>query len=511
MMTGCSQQLTLWNLGPQQVTVTFQGGRIVSDAGLLGIRKLDKGLGVLSLLAERLPDPRTQSLVVHSRETLFTQQVYQILAGYPDCNDAQTLRNDPLFHTLLDLPAEEDAKPLASGSTLARFAQAYTRRDGELPLEERPVLLEVAAAQNQRLKILNDYLPELFIRTRRARPACIILDIDASDDPTHGQQVLSFYHGYYEQHQYFPLYVFDGTTGFPLAAWLRPGTVHASCGAIDTLKAIIDPLRRAWPGITILVRGDGGFAVPAVYEFCEAEGLLYAFGYSTNAVLTRRTDAIAADLETYYHFYGERDPHVQRFEVFEDYQASEWTRPRRIVAKVADQSPRDKSAFRGHQHVGTSARPLSGILRTTRRRAGTADRRVEERLVGGPLVVSSFPRQLLEAAGTRNGVCFGDLASRSDGRDPRDCQGPSEHLANEAVESRSHRQDQRAPHLVSLLGNLAASESVAARLCGHRRVRGTSPASPTRKSDHTWHASSSAHVTFPTTAGPFTAARAKGT
>lgn len=334
MMTSCFQQLTLWDLGPQQVTVAFQGGRIVSDAGLLGLRKLDKELGVLARLAERLPDPRTQSLVVHSRETLLTQQIYQILAGYPDCNDAQALRHDPLFHTLLDLPAEQDAKPLASGSTLARFAQAFTRREADLPLEERPVLLEVAAAQNQRLRILNDYLPELFIRTRRSRPAHVILDIDASDDPTHGQQVLSFYHGHYDQHQYFPLYVLDGATGFPLAAWLRPGTVHASCGAVDTLRTIVEHLRRAWPGITILVRGDGGFAVPGIYEFCEAQGLLYAFGYSTNAVLTRRTDAIADDLETYYRYYGERDPHVQRFDVFEDYQAGDWTRPRRILAKV---------------------------------------------------------------------------------------------------------------------------------------------------------------------------------
>src|ERR1022692_4510410 len=144
MMTDCLQQLTLWDLGPQQVTVTFQGGRLVSDTGLHGMRKLDKELGVLSLLAGRLPDPRMQSLVVHSREALFTQQVYQILAGYPDCNDAQTLRIDPLFHTLVDQPADEDAKPLASGSTLARFAQAFTRREAELPLEERPVLLEVA-------------------------------------------------------------------------------------------------------------------------------------------------------------------------------------------------------------------------------------------------------------------------------------------------------------------------------------------------------------------------------
>ena len=333
-MTGCLQQLTLWNLGPQQVTVTFQGGRIVSDAGLLGIRMLDKELDVLSVLGARLPDPRAQKSVVHSRETLLTQQVYQILAGYPDCNDAQTLRHDPLFHTLLDRPAEDDAKPLASGSTLARFAQAFTRREAELPLAERSVLGEVASAQNQRLKILNDYLPELFVRTRRERPAFVILDLDASDDPAHGQQVLSFYHGYYEQNQYFPLYVFDGITGFPLAAWLRPGAVHASCGAVDILQGIVAALRCAWPNLTILVRGDGGFALPAMYEFCEAEGLLYAFGYSTNAVLTRRTDAIANDLELYYRYYGERDPHVQRFEVFEDYQAEGWSRPRRIVAKV---------------------------------------------------------------------------------------------------------------------------------------------------------------------------------
>jgi hypothetical protein len=334
MRTGCLEQLTLWDLGPQQVTVTFQGGRLVSDAGLLAMRMLDKELGVLSVLGARLPDPRSQKAVLFSRETLLTQQVYQILAGYPDCNDAQTLRNDPLFQTLLDRSAEEDAKPLASGSTLARFAQAFTRRDAELPLEDRPVLREVASAQNQRLKILNDYLPELFVRTRREQPHFLILDLDASDDPAHGQQVLSFYHGYYEQNQYFPLYVFDGTTGFPLAAWLRPGTVHASCGAVDILQDVVTALRRAWPHLTILVRGDGGFATPAMYEFCEAQGLLYAFGYSTNAVLTRRTDAIANDLELYYHYYGDRDPHVQRFEAFEDYQAADWTRPRRIVAKV---------------------------------------------------------------------------------------------------------------------------------------------------------------------------------
>jgi hypothetical protein len=119
-----------------------------------------------------------------------------------------------------------------------------------------------------------------------------------------------------------------------LAAWLRPGTVHASCGAIDVLEIIVNHLRRAWPNVTILVRGDNGLAVPGMYEYCEAEGLLYAFGYATNDVLEARTHSLLADLQVYYHWYRHREPEVQRFEVIEDYQAGTWSRPRRIVAKI---------------------------------------------------------------------------------------------------------------------------------------------------------------------------------
>jgi hypothetical protein len=333
MSTDCSQQLTFWEMGTQQVTVDFAGGRVVTDTGLLPIRLLDKELSVLATIAQRLPDPRAQKFVTHSREALLTQEVYQILAGYADGNDAQVVRRDPLFQTLVDVPPD-DERLLASGSTVNRFHQAYTRRQAELPLEERPVLREVDAAQSQRLQILNDYLPELFIRTRRKPPRYIILDIDPSDDPTHGQQVLSFFHGYFDQYQYFPLFVFDGETGFPLAAWLRPGTVHASCGAVSTLRRIVGALRAAWPDVVILVRGDTGLAVPEVYEFCEAEGLLYVFGFASNAVLKEGTDPALSDLQTYYAFYQHREPEVQRFEVIEDYQAEGWSRPRRIVAKI---------------------------------------------------------------------------------------------------------------------------------------------------------------------------------
>src|SRR5947209_8766264 len=179
------QHFTLWNVGSQQLHVAFDGGRIVSDAGLLAVRALERPLRVIADLAGRLPDPRSPKFIQHSAEAILTQAVYQILAGYPDCNDAHTLRTDPLFQILAEVAPDAD-HPLASPSTLARFQYAYTRRQAELPLEERPVLLEVRAAQTGRIKILNRYLVDLFIRTRRAAPVEVILDVDASDDPVHG-------------------------------------------------------------------------------------------------------------------------------------------------------------------------------------------------------------------------------------------------------------------------------------------------------------------------------------
>ena len=336
MAAVCPHHFTFGKIGQQEVHLDFSGGRIVSDAGLLALRAFDKQLGVLADLAQRLPDPRSARFITHPRAALLTQEVYQILAGYPDGNDADVLRHDPLFKTLLDLPADEDAPPLASRSTLNRFLYAYTRRDAERPPDERPVLRERQAALCRRLTIGNDYFVDLFVRTRPAPPTFVILDLDASDDPTHGRQVLSGYHGYYGQHQYFPLFIYDGASGFPLAAWLRPGTVHASCGAVAALARVVAQLRQAWPGVLILVRADTGFAVPEMYEFCEREGLLYALGYASNDVLQARTAQALADLQTYYRCYGRREPgrKVQRFESIEDYQAGSWTRPRRIIAKI---------------------------------------------------------------------------------------------------------------------------------------------------------------------------------
>ena len=335
MTTECSRQddpqLTFWKIGKQQVTVDFNGGRIVSDAGLLPIREFEQKLGIIKGLTERFPDPRNPLLVVHTAEKILAQNVYQFLAGYFDSNDAQALRDDPLFQTLVGTSPDQEDGELASGSTLSRFQHSYTRRQCRRAPEERPAFFEQRQSQLDRVQVLNEYFVDLFIGTRRQRPAHVIIDLDATDDPTHGQQVLSFYHGYYRQKQYFPLLVFDGETGFPLAAWLRPGTVHASCGAVDTLDEIIQQLRQAWPDVAIFIRGDAGFGVPEMYDFCEREGLFYTFGYSTNARLKHHTEELLA--ETVCEFQTSEEP-LQRFLSIDDYQAGSWSRSRRILAKV---------------------------------------------------------------------------------------------------------------------------------------------------------------------------------
>jgi len=257
--TARSKQFRLFSVGQQQVTVDFQGGHVVADAGLLAIAQLIEGLGILDDLAERWPDPRCPEMVTHSSKELLAQQIYHYLAGYFDFNDANFTRHDPLFQALAGVSPSLD-RPLASGSTLARFHHAYTRREAEKPREEREVVFEQRRAQINRIRLLNEYLVELFAKPRPEPPACVILDLDGSEDAAHGQQQLTFWNAHYDQNQYFPLFILDGVTGLPLAAWLRPGNVHESCGAVETVQEVVQQLRRHFPGLTIFVRGDGAFS-----------------------------------------------------------------------------------------------------------------------------------------------------------------------------------------------------------------------------------------------------------
>lgn len=323
------QQLALWQLGRQEVTVDFSAEQVVTDTGLLALRKLDRELGILAEVAARLPDPRSRLHVVHDAEELLVQQVYQFLGGYFDADDSNVLRDDPLFQTLADRPPSPE-QPLASGSTVSRFKYAYTRRQRHLAVDERTIEQECQTAKCQRLRAINAFLVDLFIRTRRGKPARIIIDVDASDDPTHGRQQLSLWHGYYDQQQYFPLLAFDGDSGFPLAAWLRPGTAHPSWGVVEVLDEIVTALRAVWPDIEIVLRGDAGFGVPDVYDYAEKNRLKYVIGYTTNAVLKRRTELWLNYAAAHAELHQEP---CCLFTELSDYQAESWPHPRRIIAK----------------------------------------------------------------------------------------------------------------------------------------------------------------------------------
>jgi DDE family transposase len=287
----------------------FDGGRLTSDGGLAWLAQTDTDLGLCAALAACVPEWR-RGPVRHALVELVKQRVYQIACGYEDQDDSDTLRSDPLLKLVCGrLP--ETGTDLASQPTMSRLENAVPAR----------ACYRMAVA-----------LGELYIRERRTDgvPHTILLDFDSTDDPTHGEQEGSYYHGYYGTHMYHPLLVFDGDTGHLITVVLRPGNTHASRGAVAILKRIVRRLRAAWPGVTLELRADAGFAVPAVYEYCEAEGIAYTVGLITNARLT----ALAAPLLEQAQRQYDAEPQKVRLLAEGRYQAGSWDRERRVVYKA---------------------------------------------------------------------------------------------------------------------------------------------------------------------------------
>jgi Transposase DDE domain group 1 len=299
------------------VVVQPSEGQICSDAGLLPIRQFDERWNFTARMANCLYDPkpnREQSLL-----SMLRQRVFGILAGYEDCNDHDTLRDDPLFKVLADrLP---DGRALASQPTLSRFENLTT-----------PAVLQKLIDFNidtgiERLKQKHG---EGKASVGGELPASITLDLDATDDPTHGHQQLTLFHGYYGQYQYFPLIISEPTTKHVFLAWLRPGTVHASLGADDDLMRVVNALRKARPDIAIHVRGDAGFGLPRMYEVCEENGLTYTFGFATNARLKRLTEGL---MQRAVEQYDQTKQKARLFDCFQ-YTCDSWPQPRTVISKA---------------------------------------------------------------------------------------------------------------------------------------------------------------------------------
>ncbi|MGH2371192.1 MAG: IS1380 family transposase, partial [Chloroflexota bacterium] len=291
------------------LTVTFDGGRLTSDGGLPWLADADTVLGLCDALAACIPDWR-RGPVRHSLATLVRQRVFQIACGYEDQDDADTLRSDPLLKLVCGRLPDTDAD-LASQPTLSRLENAVDAR----------TCVRLASA------LLGVYLQE---RARAGIPARILLDFDGTDDPTHGDQEGSAYHGYFRQHMYHPLLVFDGDTDQLITAVLRPGTAHGGRGAVAILKRLVRALRRRWPGVPIELRADSAFAGPALYDYCDQAGVAYTIGMAPNPRLTALAAPLLAEAQRQQAETGEK----VRLAGETPYQADSWVRPRRVVYKA---------------------------------------------------------------------------------------------------------------------------------------------------------------------------------
>lgn len=291
---------------------TFDGGRLTSDGGLPWLVEAETTLGICKAFASCLTDWRKDpSRSRHSLEMLVRQRVLQLACGYSDQDDADSLRTDPLFKLACgQLPLS--GHDLASQPTLSRLENSVDRH----------------ACTRLALALVELYLDQ---RGRDGSPKRILLDFDSTDDPTHGEQEGSGYHGYYRQHMYHPLLIFDGETQQLVTAILRPGTVHASRLAVPVLRRLVALLRARWPDVSIEIRADSGFAIPRLYTFCERERIAYTIGIATNSRLE--------PLATLLKIGAELQRRLTKAEKVRlagetSYQAGSWEHPRRVVFKA---------------------------------------------------------------------------------------------------------------------------------------------------------------------------------
>jgi hypothetical protein len=299
--------LSLDFLPSRPVDIEVSTAPLTSDAGLLPVRQFDEGIRLTRQFADALHDRRDPGLTRQSTLSMVRQRIYGILADYEDQNDHDTLRSDPVFKLIADrLPDDPD---LASQPTLSRFENAASIPD---------------------LWRLRDVLVDLFLQYFDAPPGHLTLDIDAFDDPAHGQQQLIMFHGYYEQYQYLPIVITCAENDMVLLVGLRHGTCHASLGADNDLRYLMGRLRAAWPDVRVHVRGDSGLGVPRMYDVCRELRVDYTFGIGMNSRLREASDdLLERALEQH-----ERTGQPQRLFALVEYQAESWPAPQPVVIKA---------------------------------------------------------------------------------------------------------------------------------------------------------------------------------
>jgi len=289
-------------LGRRVIEANFRGGAISSDGGVMLLRQMDRRMGLSAAVAAALRDPRAPERIRHELRDLVAQRLYGLCCGYEDLNDHDRLRHDPLMQT-----AVGKAEELASSPTFSR-------------LETRATRAEVVT--------LNRVLVEQFIAGHKTAPSELVLDVDASDVPLHGEQELSQFHGYYDHYCYLPLYVFCGQA--ILACLLRPSRIDGAKHAAAVIKLLVGRLRKAWPQVRIIVRGDSGFCRQRLLRWCERHDVGYVIGVARNTRLHKRVEFWENRLKAAFKRSGEKQRVIREFR----YAADSWNIERRVITRL---------------------------------------------------------------------------------------------------------------------------------------------------------------------------------
>ncbi|MBY3404508.1 IS1380 family transposase [Rhizobium laguerreae] len=302
-----------------KVVADFDGGAITSDAGALLLRHVDRAIGLFDRVAACFIDGRDPACTVHSVRTLVGQRIAAIALGYEDVDDHDTLRHDPVLGLLSQslTPKRQDCAVLAGKSTLNRLEH------GRLGA---PTRYHKIGYDRQALEAL---FVDLFLEAHNRPPEEIVLDLDATDDPLHGHQEGTFFHGYYGCYCYLPLYIFCGR--HLLSAKLRRSNIDASAGSVAELDRIVGQIRQSWPNVRIVLRADSGFARNELMDWCESNQIDYVFGLARNPRLERQIAPAMEEARLSSKASG------QAARVFVDFMWStkdSWTRRRRVIGKA---------------------------------------------------------------------------------------------------------------------------------------------------------------------------------
>jgi hypothetical protein len=329
MTTECTQAtFEFHGLFQRKVKARFDGGKITSDGGVLLLREVEKRTGLLAGLAECFSDYRDPRLIEHSVQELLAQRVYGLCLGYEDLNDHDQLRTDPMLAV-----AVEKADPL--GEHRRQASDRGKALAGKCTLNRLELTEAKVSGQERYKKIAMDgdkidrWMVDAFLAAHESAPEQIVLDLDATDDTIHGHQEGRFFHGYYGNYCYLPLYIFSGA--HLLCARLRRSNIDGAEGAVDELKRIVGQIREHWPAVSIIIRADSGFCRDDLLTWCESHQVDYVVGLAKNDRLNKEIVQEMNRAEAEFHTTG------KPARVFKDFRyrtRTSWSQERRVVGKA---------------------------------------------------------------------------------------------------------------------------------------------------------------------------------